>query len=235
MHVLQRPDWHGSPVSLGELFIVKKNGRELRASCDRINSAGVAVACRTAARGRSDAGLPHPGRRADNRRTVESRDDREGLDLIPNGSRQSVAPCNARVQGATSDTAAADNPVPMRSKTVRNRCDTPDPPVLFCVAQVRLAGTGARFQLASVARVVCLGCACRLASLRRSVPLPHPLPIYRLDGGVSQSGAIRSRSANESHLLTAGCLTKGADRHTLAPCDGCHCSCLRSFWRDWSG
>jgi hypothetical protein len=28
MQVLQRPDWHGSPVDLGELFILKKNGRE---------------------------------------------------------------------------------------------------------------------------------------------------------------------------------------------------------------
>jgi hypothetical protein len=26
--VLQRPDWYGSPVELGELFILKKNGRE---------------------------------------------------------------------------------------------------------------------------------------------------------------------------------------------------------------
>jgi hypothetical protein len=26
--VLQRFDWHGSPIDLGELFIVKKNGRE---------------------------------------------------------------------------------------------------------------------------------------------------------------------------------------------------------------
>jgi hypothetical protein len=26
--VLQRPDWHGSPIELGELFILKKNGRE---------------------------------------------------------------------------------------------------------------------------------------------------------------------------------------------------------------
>jgi hypothetical protein len=28
MEVLQRPDWHGSPFDLGELFIVKKNGRQ---------------------------------------------------------------------------------------------------------------------------------------------------------------------------------------------------------------
>ena len=28
MAVLQRPDWHGSPIDLGELFIVKKNGRQ---------------------------------------------------------------------------------------------------------------------------------------------------------------------------------------------------------------
>jgi hypothetical protein len=28
MQVLQRPDWHGSPVDLGELFRLKKNGRE---------------------------------------------------------------------------------------------------------------------------------------------------------------------------------------------------------------
>ena len=28
MQVLRRPDWHGSPVDLGELFILKKNGRE---------------------------------------------------------------------------------------------------------------------------------------------------------------------------------------------------------------
>jgi hypothetical protein len=28
VNVLQRPDWHGSPIELGELFIVKKNGRE---------------------------------------------------------------------------------------------------------------------------------------------------------------------------------------------------------------
>jgi len=28
VQVLQRPDWHGSPIELGELFILKKNGRE---------------------------------------------------------------------------------------------------------------------------------------------------------------------------------------------------------------
>jgi hypothetical protein len=28
MDVLQRSDWHGSPVELGDLFILKKNGRE---------------------------------------------------------------------------------------------------------------------------------------------------------------------------------------------------------------
>jgi hypothetical protein len=28
VQVLQRPDWYGSPVELGELFILKKNGRE---------------------------------------------------------------------------------------------------------------------------------------------------------------------------------------------------------------
>lgn len=28
MNVLQRPDWHGSPVDLGELFVLRKNRRE---------------------------------------------------------------------------------------------------------------------------------------------------------------------------------------------------------------
>jgi hypothetical protein len=28
VRVLQRPEWHGSPIELGELFILKKNGRE---------------------------------------------------------------------------------------------------------------------------------------------------------------------------------------------------------------
>jgi hypothetical protein len=28
VQVLQRPDWHGSPIELGEIFILKKNGRE---------------------------------------------------------------------------------------------------------------------------------------------------------------------------------------------------------------
>ena len=28
MQVLQRADWYGSPVDLGELFIARKNGRE---------------------------------------------------------------------------------------------------------------------------------------------------------------------------------------------------------------
>ena len=31
MNVLQRPNWYGSPVDLGELFILKKNRR--RATC----------------------------------------------------------------------------------------------------------------------------------------------------------------------------------------------------------
>jgi len=31
--VLQRLDWHGSPIELGELFIKRKNGRE--ATCKR--------------------------------------------------------------------------------------------------------------------------------------------------------------------------------------------------------
>jgi hypothetical protein len=30
MQVLQRPDWHGSPVHLGELFMVRKNNVEAR-------------------------------------------------------------------------------------------------------------------------------------------------------------------------------------------------------------
>ncbi len=30
MDVLQRPDWHGSPVHLGELFMVRKNQVEAR-------------------------------------------------------------------------------------------------------------------------------------------------------------------------------------------------------------
>ena len=28
MQALQRPDWYGSPVKLGELFLLKNNGRE---------------------------------------------------------------------------------------------------------------------------------------------------------------------------------------------------------------
>jgi len=28
--VLQRPNWYGQPVELGELFILKKNRREFR-------------------------------------------------------------------------------------------------------------------------------------------------------------------------------------------------------------
>jgi hypothetical protein len=31
LHGLQRPHWHGFPVELGELFILKKNGR--KATC----------------------------------------------------------------------------------------------------------------------------------------------------------------------------------------------------------
>lgn len=30
VQVLQHPDWHGTPVDLGELFILKKNGRAAR-------------------------------------------------------------------------------------------------------------------------------------------------------------------------------------------------------------
>jgi hypothetical protein len=30
VQVLQRPDWHGSPVHLGELFMVRKNNVEAR-------------------------------------------------------------------------------------------------------------------------------------------------------------------------------------------------------------
>jgi hypothetical protein len=30
LEVLQRPDWHGSPAHLGELFIVRKNNVEAR-------------------------------------------------------------------------------------------------------------------------------------------------------------------------------------------------------------
>jgi hypothetical protein len=30
MEILQPPDWHGSPVHLGELFMVRKNGVEAR-------------------------------------------------------------------------------------------------------------------------------------------------------------------------------------------------------------
>ena len=30
MEVLQRPDWHGSPIHLGELFIIRKNKVEAR-------------------------------------------------------------------------------------------------------------------------------------------------------------------------------------------------------------
>ena len=31
LNVLQRPDWHGTPIQLGALFIVKKNRREASA------------------------------------------------------------------------------------------------------------------------------------------------------------------------------------------------------------
>jgi hypothetical protein len=31
LHVLQRPHWHGTPVAMGELFILHKNRREARA------------------------------------------------------------------------------------------------------------------------------------------------------------------------------------------------------------
>jgi hypothetical protein len=30
IQVLQRPDWHGSPVQLGELFVLTKNKRKAR-------------------------------------------------------------------------------------------------------------------------------------------------------------------------------------------------------------
>jgi hypothetical protein len=30
MQVLQRTDWHGSPIDLSDVFILKKNGRESR-------------------------------------------------------------------------------------------------------------------------------------------------------------------------------------------------------------
>lgn len=30
MDVLRRPDWHGSPVHLGEMFMLRKNGVEAR-------------------------------------------------------------------------------------------------------------------------------------------------------------------------------------------------------------
>jgi hypothetical protein len=29
-HILQRPQWHGTPVDLGELFVLHKNGREAK-------------------------------------------------------------------------------------------------------------------------------------------------------------------------------------------------------------
>jgi hypothetical protein len=31
LHVLQRPHWHGTPVAMGELFILHKNRREAKA------------------------------------------------------------------------------------------------------------------------------------------------------------------------------------------------------------
>lgn len=82
MQVLQRPNWYGSPVDLGELFIVKKNGRE--ATCKLrshqfgwelrlfIGTQTEVVQTQVC---RSQDESPH------DRRTVESRDDREGLDV----------------------------------------------------------------------------------------------------------------------------------------------------------
>ena len=32
LQVLQRPDWHGTPLELGDLFRLKKNRRETRAA-----------------------------------------------------------------------------------------------------------------------------------------------------------------------------------------------------------
>ena len=32
LHVLQRPDWHGTPIPLGDLFRLHKNRREARAA-----------------------------------------------------------------------------------------------------------------------------------------------------------------------------------------------------------
>jgi hypothetical protein len=40
MDVLQRADWHGSPVHLGELFMVRKNASRRDASFAAINLAG---------------------------------------------------------------------------------------------------------------------------------------------------------------------------------------------------
>src|SRR5215203_2808068 len=79
--VLQRPDRHGTPIALGELFILHKNRREAKASLFTISSDGRCGS--SSAPKRRSCRRRYAGRRrgVDDRRAVEGSDDddREGV------------------------------------------------------------------------------------------------------------------------------------------------------------
>ena len=89
IEVLQRFTWNGTPKEIGDLFRVTKNHRKARAVIFSPSIwLGGALAGRLTRGAGVVAGLPHAGRRAEHGRTVEGRDDREGLELNRRDARK---------------------------------------------------------------------------------------------------------------------------------------------------
>jgi hypothetical protein len=93
LQVLQRPDWHGTPHELGDLFVLHKNRREAHAVIVTHQ-----LDWRTTRSG-SNAGLSDAGGRALNRAKAEGGDAGEGLAIARSIQGRSRRPLYEPIEG----------------------------------------------------------------------------------------------------------------------------------------
>jgi hypothetical protein len=83
LKVLQRFTSNGQPKELRDLFRLTENRRSARARPVHTSTRMGTPLAHWRAGNRAEPRLPHPGRRADDGRTVEGCDAREGVELTP--------------------------------------------------------------------------------------------------------------------------------------------------------
>ena len=83
IEVLQRFTWNGKPKEIGDFFRLTKKWSRARGDLLASVRLGSATARRIAEGTGLVAGLPHSGGSVEHRRKMESRDDREGLGVMP--------------------------------------------------------------------------------------------------------------------------------------------------------